>query len=208
MPANYDKIAKIYDALSRIVFGKNIVKAQVCLLKYVATGSRVLIVGGGTGWILEELAKQHPSGLVIDYVENSVQMIALSRNRNCGSNVVNYINLPIEDFKSTGLYDAILTPFVFDNFTHEKAGIMFEHLNVMLKKQGTWLYADFVHNENEGRLWQKLLLKTMYLFFNITTGIETHELADVDGYFSKDYEKIFERGFYFKFIKSIAYRKR
>jgi ubiquinone/menaquinone biosynthesis C-methylase UbiE len=208
MPANYDKIAKIYDVLSRMVFGKNIVKAQVCMLPYIPANSSIVIVGGGTGWILEELAKQYPEGLTIDYVENSAQMIVLSKKRKCGSNVVNYINLPIEDFKSTGLYDVILTPFVFDNFTHEKAGMMFGHLNVMLKKQGRWLYADFVHNENEGRLWQKLLLKIMYLFFRITTGIETRELADVTVYFERDYEKIFERGFYFKFITSSAYQKR
>ena len=194
--------------LSRIVFGKNIVKAQVCLLQYVQAHSSILIVGGGTGWILEELTKQYPSGLIIDYVENSAEMIALSKSRNCGSNVVNYIKLPIEDFKSSELYNVILTPFVFDNFTHEKAGVMFARLNAMLKKQGNWLYADFVHNENEGKLWQKFLLKTMYLFFRITTDIETHELADVEVYFEDDYEKVFERRFYLKFIKSLVYRKR
>jgi len=208
VPANYDKIARFYDVLSRIIFGKNIVQAQVCLLQYVPANSSILIIGGGTGWILEELVKIHATGLMIDYVENAVQMMALSKNRNCAGNVVNYINLPVEDFKAKGKYDVIITPFILDNFTQKKAEIIFNQLHVMLKKQGIWLYADFVYSKTEGRLWQKILLKTMYLFFSITTGIETLELADVSGYFKQDYELFFERRFYFKFIKAIAYQKR
>jgi ubiquinone/menaquinone biosynthesis C-methylase UbiE len=54
---NYDRIARIYDKLSRMVFGKSIVRAQQSILPFITTPARMLIVGGGTGWILEEIAR-------------------------------------------------------------------------------------------------------------------------------------------------------
>ena len=118
---NYDKIANQYDFLSKVVFLKSQVQAQVNQLKYIPEKSSILIVGGGTGWILEELAKVHPSGLDIVYVEISQKMIALSKTRDVGNNNVEFVHLGIEDFKTDLLFDAILTPFLFDNFVKNRA---------------------------------------------------------------------------------------
>lgn len=207
MATNYDKIAKIYDLLSRIVFGRQIVKAQVCLVKYIRPQSTILIVGGGTGWILEELAKQFSTGLIIDYVESSAQMTALSEKRNYKDNTVNFLNLPVENFVYTHSYDVIITPFVFDNFKPDKASVVFDKLNSILKSKGLWLYADFVYSENEGALWQKLLLKIMYLFFRITTSIEAGDIENMDPFFDNKYQKVFEGWFYTRFIRSDVYQK-
>jgi hypothetical protein len=46
---NYDKIAGHYDTLSRLVFFKSQVNAQINQLPYIQWDSHVLIVGGGTG---------------------------------------------------------------------------------------------------------------------------------------------------------------
>ena len=82
MPANYNKIAPVYDMLSRLVFGKAIVNAQRRLLPGLPRGEyRLLIVGGGTGWILDELGKQKPQGITIDYVEPRLCLIIL-RSKN------------------------------------------------------------------------------------------------------------------------------
>jgi ubiquinone/menaquinone biosynthesis C-methylase UbiE len=208
MPTNYDNIAGIYDLVSRLIFGKNIVKAQVCLLKNVPPGSHILIVGGGTGWIIDRLADEYPQGLKIDYVESSAQMVVLSQKRNHKSNTVNFIHLPIEDFTIDKQYDVIITPFIFDNFKIDKLELVFSKLDSMLKANGLWLYADFVYDKFHGPLWQKLLLKTMYLFFRITCGIETQELVIMDKYFALSYKIEFDKFHYFKFIRSVVYRKK
>jgi ubiquinone/menaquinone biosynthesis C-methylase UbiE len=207
MAANYDKIARVYDLLSRMVFGRHIEQAQVCMLDHVPSGSSILIVGGGTGWILEKLSEEHPQGLQIDYVEVSGQMIALSQKRNYEKNKVNFINVPIEEFISNKSYDVIITPFVLDNFSADKVGSIFEKLDGRLKVNGKWLYADFVYDKVKSTLWQKLLLKVMYFFFRITSGIETQELVSMDKYFAGSYEIQFEAAHYFKFIRSAVYRK-
>ncbi len=208
MPANYDKIAKVYDFISRLVYGNALVNAQVWLLKYVPANSRILIVGGGTGWILEKFAAIHSNGLIIDYVESSAKMIALSQKRKYQENEVNFINVAIENYTTTNKYDVILTPFLFDNFTADKIQILFTQLNALLKPTGTWLYADFMYDKQKSPLWQKVLLKTMYFFFKLTSDIETQELVSMDVYFkTAGYNKMERETWFFNFIQSVAFQK-
>ncbi|RZL39782.1 MAG: methyltransferase domain-containing protein [Pedobacter sp.] len=109
---NYDKIANYYDSLSRLVFGKSQLNAQINQLKNIKKNSSILIVGGGTGWILEEIGKRHPSGLKITYVEISAKMLALSKDRDYGANSVLFIHSSIEDFNLGDHFNIILTPFL------------------------------------------------------------------------------------------------
>jgi ubiquinone/menaquinone biosynthesis C-methylase UbiE len=207
MPANYNKIARIYDLLSGLVFAGCIKKSQDDLVIHITPNSKVLIAGGGTGWILEKIAKQYTEGLIIDYVEVSSEMMVLSQKRDCKMNQVNFIQLPIEDFILEKQYDVIITPFMLDNFRHKKLDLIFKKLNKGLKPGGLWLYADFIYDKNRSPLWQQILLKIMYLFFRLTSDIETQELVDTEGYFAGIYRIEFEKLYYFKFIRSAVYRK-
>ena len=207
MGNNYNSIANIYDVLSRIVFGKSIMKAQIFLLKYIPENSRVLIVGGGTGWILSELSKMYEKEIEITYVEKSAKMIALSKQKNIQHNSVEFINAGIEEFPTGKKFDIIFTAFLFDNFLPEKIEFVFSKLNQLLKPNGLWLYADFMNDKINSKWWQKFLLKTMYLFFKITCNIETQQLINMNTYFSNDYNKLSEKYFYSNFIKSAVYKK-
>jgi ubiquinone/menaquinone biosynthesis C-methylase UbiE len=52
---NFDFIAPYYDFLSKLIFGKRLRIAQTSLLSKIPRHQRILLVGGGTGWILPEL---------------------------------------------------------------------------------------------------------------------------------------------------------
>lgn len=108
---NYDSIAWFYDGLSRLVFGNALIKAKLFLLDSIPSNSRLLIVGGGTGWVLEEIAKKHPSGLHITSIDASAKMVALARKRNAGANQVTFITSTIEDATLVATFDVVLTPF-------------------------------------------------------------------------------------------------
>lgn len=205
---NYDKVAFQYDWLSKVVFYRSLENAQVSLLKYIPAGSHVLIVGGGTGWILERLSQLHNNGLSITYVEISGNMIILSQKRDIKENTVEFVHLPIEEYIPDRDYDVILTPFLFDNFAPERAQPIFWQLHYALKKGGTWLFADFYYDKGKSRWWQKLLLKIMYTFFRLLCNIEANSLFDMAICFGQGkYEVLHKRFFYFGFIQSIAYRK-
>ncbi|HEY4322966.1 MAG TPA: class I SAM-dependent methyltransferase [Mucilaginibacter sp.] len=205
MAANYNNSAWFYDKLSLIVYGRAIINAQVYLLRFIKPNSHVLIVGGGTGWILEEMAKVYPSGLEITYVEASANMMARSKKRHTGLNKIIFVNDIIEDAPLSGSFDAVITAFLFDNFTEETLKKIFDDIHKYLKRGGLWLNADF---QLTGKLWQTILLKSMHLFFKLLCNIEASKLPDIENQFKRHgYESVAQQTFFSDFIISKAYRK-
>jgi len=205
MAANYNNSAWFYDGLSRLVYGRALVNAQVYLLQQVPANTNVLIIGGGTGWILEELTKIHPAGLQITYVEIAPNMIALSEKRNTGTNQVTLINDAIENVALSAGFDIVITPFLLDNFTESTLNKVFAHISSLLKKDELWLNASF---QLTGKWWQQVLLKTMFIFFRITCGIEASKLPGIAACFEMNgYKLITEQPFFGDFIGSKVYRK-
>jgi ubiquinone/menaquinone biosynthesis C-methylase UbiE len=165
---NYDSIAFIYDRLAGLVYGRALRDAQIYLVQTIPANAHVLILGGGTGWILEEIAKVHPGGLVIDYVDASAKMTALAAKRNYRQNQVNFITARVEELEhGVKQYDVVITPFLLDNFTDEMLGEIFPVIDKHLSNNGVWLYADF---RNTDVAWQRSMLKIMYVFCMFSLG--------------------------------------
>jgi ubiquinone/menaquinone biosynthesis C-methylase UbiE len=205
---NYNAVAWFYDGLSKLVFGSSIKKAQIDLLPLIPANSKILIVGGGTGWILEEIAKLHPSGLEITYVDFSSKMIERSKKRNYASNHIQFVEMPIEQYllPDTGhLYDVIITPFIADCFSQSDWERVFTKLDAIIKPNGIWFYTDFYLND-KSPLWQKLLIKLLYLFFRITCHLQAKKLPNVAGGFSS-YKPISKQMYFAKFIVAQAFQK-
>ncbi len=205
---NYNAVAWFYDGLSSLVFGSSIKKAQIDLLPLIPNNSKVIIVGGGTGWILEEITKLHPSGLEITYVDSSSKMIERSKKRNYAANKVEFIETSVEDYLllyTDHLYDAIITPFIADCFSQSAWQQVFTKLDASLQPNGMWLYADFYLN-NKSPQWQRFLIKLLYIFFRITCRIPAKQLPNVEVCFST-YKHISKRMYFAGFIVSQAFRK-
>ena len=78
---NFDSVAGYYDKLSILVFGTAMRRAQTAHLHDIPLGRNVLILGGGTGWLLSELSAVNPTCKVW-YIDASSKMISLSK-RTC-----------------------------------------------------------------------------------------------------------------------------
>lgn len=205
MAANYDNSAWFYDRLSRIIYGKALLRSQEYLLKHIPPGACILIAGGGTGWILEKIAEVQPPGLKITYVEVSARMMALSKKRDAGQNSVTYINQAVEDMPDQTIYDVVVTPFLFDNFTGDTFQKVFGHIHQNLKPGGLWLNVDF---RLTGKWWQTVLLRSMFLFFRIICRIEGRKLPAIAACFNvHGYEVISQKTFFGEFILSTVYKK-
>ncbi|WP_442587875.1 class I SAM-dependent methyltransferase [Pedobacter sp. AW31-3R] len=203
---NYDKIANYYDVLSRMVFFKSQVNAQVRQLPYIPENSRVLIAGGGTGWILDEIAKVHPTGLHITYVEISSKMLSLSKKRKIGGNKVDFVRSSIEDFRHVEKYNVIITAFLFDNFLEPRIKLVFDQLHSHMAKNGIWLFTDFHDGQKDRKNWRFFLLKTMYLFFRNIAQVEARSLIQMESLFKQaGYTVLTEAYYYKRFIKSTVY---
>jgi len=209
MSNNYDPVARYYDPLSRLVFGHTEIEAQVDMLDQVKPGDHLLIIGGGTGWILEKLAAIYPDGLHITYVEPSRVMMALARKRNWGGHSVFFVQQPIEHFVTTGRFDCILTGFLFDNFHQEHAETIVHSLDNVLHPGGSWLNADFYYPPRGGSWWHGALLYAMYLAARWICRVEANRLPDVEACFETLGYTVARRAFYYQgFIQAVIYRKR
>jgi ubiquinone/menaquinone biosynthesis C-methylase UbiE len=198
MGGGYSNVARFYDGLSRLVFGKALVLSQIHFLPLIPVNANVLIVGGGTGWILEEIAKIHPQGLTITYVEIATKMVELSRKRNIGNNQVTFVNDNVENVKDVYAFDVVITSFLFDNFLPITAARIFERLHYLLRPGGIWLNTDFQLTD---KWWQSVLLKSMLLFFKTLSGIESSKLPDMDSQFMQHgYTTIVDKTFFGEFI--------
>lgn len=187
-----------------MVFFKSQVKAQTEQLPYIKHCKSLLIVGGGTGWILKDLnAIAQPIKIV--FVETAIEMIALAK-KVATHHHLEFVHQDIETYQADPIFDAVLTPFLFDNFDSTKAEKVFEHIDALLAKGGIWLYVDFYVNEKSA-LWKKTILKAMHLFFRLINVVRVNDLIDATPFFKPNYEVIAEKYYYGHFIKAIVYQK-
>jgi ubiquinone/menaquinone biosynthesis C-methylase UbiE len=177
---DFDKIAPYYDTLARLVFGNALSQAGDRYLKRIPPQSRVLIVGGGTGRLIDYLNKSAP-GSYIAYVDSSSQMIKRAQLRQADQLIVEFISGSILTFHGNS-FDFIVTPYLLDLFSENELDVLYEKLYGCLGSGGQWLFTDFV----PGNSWRhKLLINIMYWFFGKLSNIGVSQLPDYDKWFNR-----------------------
>jgi ubiquinone/menaquinone biosynthesis C-methylase UbiE len=173
----------LYDALAFLVFGRRLDQAQAVFLQpkarlSIPKGEAVLVVGGGTGRILQPLLEKCQPDRVV-YLEKSAGMLARASRRMTKAGLVGTVEFRLGDetrLRSDERFDVIITPFLLDLFTEAKlTGALLPTLRKALADGGYWLVTDFVRT---GVWWQEALLWVMIRFFRLTAGIETRQLVD------------------------------
>ncbi|MFD2571875.1 class I SAM-dependent methyltransferase [Spirosoma soli] len=175
---NFDWVAPGYDALSSVVFGQKLRQAQILFIDKIPPGASILIVGGGTGWLLEQVLTRCQPGRML-YLETSAGMVNLASRRMVKKALVGTVEFRVGDettLRPDEHFDVLITPFLLDLFTEAtlQSQLIPKLLNA-LTKDGLWLVTDFVCTDI---WWQKALVRTMIQFFRITAGIETSQLVD------------------------------
>lgn len=170
--ANFDGVAAIYDTLSNVVFGRSMVRSQTFYLRDIPSGAKVLIIGGGTGWLLKELLVVN-STCSIWYIEASAKMLELTKERiSKSSNAIHLIH-GTEDSIPPGIkFDAVITHFYLDLFSQISCNQVIQKISRSMHVKSMWLVTDFINKT----WWQNILLFVMYKFFRLTSHIEASNL--------------------------------
>lgn len=198
----FDPIAKIYDKLARIVFGRSIRDSQLHFLSLIPVNAEILILGGGTGWILNEILKIKPASRIW-YVEASAEMISLSKKNSVSTNIC-FIHGTEDNIPPSQNFDVVVTNFYLDLFAYEKLPEVIDKILPRLKREFIWIATDFV---NEGKWWQNVLLKIMYFFFGIVSNIDSKHLPDWISILQKSRLHLIDsKCFYSGFIKTSVFR--
>lgn len=166
---DFNRIAFIYDRLAKLVFGNSIVESQRYFLNRIPNHVEILILGGGTGWILTELLRVKPD-VKVCYIEASSKMISMARTKINSS--IQFIHGTENDIPERSQFDVVITNFYLDLFTDESMGQALTKIKKTLRPGGQWIATDFVNTN----CWQDLMLKVMYSFFRMSTNIEARKL--------------------------------
>jgi len=175
------RLAPFYRWIEYIAFGHALERRRFALLPRLKDAQRVLILGEGDGRTVERLL-QISRTTHFDVVELSPEMIALARQRTRNSDRVTF---RCEDARNidwpANHYDAVITNFFLDCFSEGDARRLIRRLANSLKPEGQWLVAEFaVPPQGWRRIHAGLWIRTMYLFFRITTGLKPSALPPIE----------------------------
>ena len=170
---NCDLIAPHYWWIERLGMGRALERRRRWFLPELGDARRALVLGDGDGRFLRELLRRN-SVVRADYVDLSGRMLELAR-RNAGAERVEYQRA---DARTAGLrpgeYDLIATHFFFDCFGPRELDMLIGRVAGAAKPQARWIVSEFCVSTMPARL----LVRALYLFFRITTGLQTRKLAD------------------------------
>ena len=203
---DYNALAPFYDWLGHAVYFGAIGRSQKAYLSEIPKGLRILFIGGGTGFLLNDvLEASAPKELV--YIEKSQVMIEKSKRacKHVLKERVRFVHGTQLDIQEGEEFDVVLSFFFFDQFRFQTLSKIFLKLDSHLKEGGLWLWSDFIPPE---KWWQKFLMRTMLFFFELTTSLGTNRVYSVPEIMLKrNYRMEKESFFYRGFIRSVKLKK-
>jgi tRNA (cmo5U34)-methyltransferase len=199
---NFDSVAPFYDQLAKIIFGSAMKKAQTAYLHVIKQGANVLILGGGTGWILSSLFAVNPTCKVW-YIDSSTRMINLSKKVAADSKHQVFFILGTEAaIPPDILFDAVITNFYLDLFPPASCNTVIDKIRSSLQGESLWIISDFI----DTTWWHNAMLRMMYRFFKMMSGIQASSLCDWKKLLEqKGFEERQSSQFFGRFIKSAVF---
>jgi ubiquinone/menaquinone biosynthesis C-methylase UbiE len=167
---NFNRIAFYYDFLAQIIFGKKLDEATKSFTKQIHSESSTLILGGGSGKILDNLRHVEQ----VDFVDSSRKMIEIAKISKHSS--VNFIHADFLRHSFKVQYDVIVCPFFLDVFNQSELVEAIRKIKMLLKNGGFLIVVDF----QSSRWIHSLLIKAMYLFFGLTTNMSGTKLLSIN----------------------------
>ncbi len=209
--SGFDVVAPFYDRLAKLVFSDAQQQAQLYLLPFIPQQARVLIIGGGSGWILEQVLKYSQASHIL-YLEASPKMLRLAEQQCRKASMASETTIELRLGTEAGIhhhetFDVVFTPFLLDLFPEQRLRQLMQKLNAALSEGGIWLFADFLLKDTSP-LWQRMLVKSMYLFFGVLSGVQAQKLPDYHKLFKElGLEEITSKSFFHNMIESKVYRR-
>ena len=171
----------MYDAAGRLVFGRLFRQSSAALIEDLPFCEQVLVVGGGTGHFLCDLALSGRAGRIL-CLDASSRMLARAERRYASTGLdpqaVDFVHARVEELPKNLRFDLICTNYVLDLFNTAHLSQIVEQLSNSLKPRGLWYCTDFAN----GNSWR---VRLSYRFFRMFCGIQAGRLPDFKRAFSR-----------------------
>ncbi len=190
MKFKFDTIAKYYNFLEILAFGRILYGTRIYLLNRTSNPLNILLVGEGTGCFLKYLVNCYPKSS-ITILDSSNRMIKIMQGHNEISKVQNITILQQDYFKHAPAikYDLIFTNFFLDCFKSSDVLEIVGKIRLMLNGTGEWRDVDFTMPHRRNLLnynYHQLIFKVLYNSFRLICKIESVAINELNF----DYQKL------------------
>ncbi len=166
----YDLLAPFYDVLVFVLFGTSLYRAQIQFLGEIPSGSKVLVLGGGTGrWLKEKSIRQ--ANPVITFIDSSRAMIRKAEKKGKGMNIT-FVQGTQDVLKAGENFDVVIAYCFLDLFEDDVLPLVVDKVAGSMKPGARWFIVEFVNC----KWWHAGFLSVMYLFFRATTNLRSGRL--------------------------------
>lgn len=186
----FDQLSTVYDLMAGLVYGKSLKKAQTKFLGNIPKDAKVLMLGGGSGWLLVELIKK-VSPKDVAYVEISPKMKALAQKKlkiafgESPKTKIDWSTSDVWQLEPGQSFDVVICPCFLDLFPDEMQAALLEKIEKSCKPEAKMLLTDFRKASVWPMSWiSRLLIWIMYRFFRICCGIPAKSLPNFDRHLS------------------------
>jgi SAM-dependent methyltransferase len=161
---NCDPLARWYRWLEYAAFGGALRRRREAFLFELGNPQKVLVLGDGDGRFLQLFAALYPQSQV-DAVDSSARMVELARARVPSAT---FHLADAREFAFDKEYDLAVAHFFFDCFDDGELKAILSRIHAH-----TWLVSEFRNTR-----WSWPLLRGLYFFFRLTTGLRITSLPD------------------------------
>lgn len=170
---NFDVVARWYYLLEFCTFGSLLTQTRGAFLNQVRHAEHALIVGDGDGRFLAQLLN-HNERVVVLSIDSSQRMLALQQQRLKQSAQQRRASLLCADanhFEPSEQYDLFVTHFLLDCLAQNDVRVLAQRFAQAARPQAIWLVSEFHIPEGKRGAVARLLIRIMYSFFRVTTGL-------------------------------------
>ncbi|QDV45162.1 ubiquinone/menaquinone biosynthesis methyltransferase [Stieleria neptunia] len=180
----YDRLATVYRGLEICLFGNALHRARLALLDQLPRAERALVLGDGTGQLLEQLCITQPD-CRITTVDQSRQMLNHQQRRVERIGALERVEFVQTDARSYSVpvdqYDLLVAAFFLDCFTERELDDELPRFLAGLRDGGIFYFVDFVWPPPGWRRRQAAAYQwLMHRFFRWQTGLPNRRLVDLD----------------------------
>jgi len=187
---NCDPIARWYRLFEYLAFGRALENRRLEYLDQAACAGRVLILGDGDGRFTAALLKRNPN-TPLDSIDISAGMLARAQQRlralRIDASNLCYWKADARVINLAGNYDVIVTHFFLDCFTTDELQRLIPRIASHCSPHAKWLVSEFTLPGPWLRQQAaRALIRFMYFFFHIATGLTVTQLPDYRGVMAKN----------------------
>ncbi len=187
---DFSRIAPVYRWIEYFTFGNALQKRRCAFLREVGCSERVLLLGDGDGRFAAAYFERQRTlsnrSIHVDFLDGSAGMVQLAKRRIAAVGFQpGTVRFRLQDARTALLcspYDLVVSHFFLDCFSSDELRRMIPRIAAAMPPGAKWLISEFaIPPKGLCKIAGRLLIRFLYLFFRLTTGIDQTQLPDYTG---------------------------